>query len=77
MEQIVAKLNETLDRATTNVLELSAQKGNIPVGGCNDKHPNVLMRCGGIRVFDDRSNVVVSATPDQSGAQPFEPLKTM
>lgn len=58
MDQIVEKLHEQMNKSTVDALELASQKGNIPLAGCNGEHPYVLMRCGGVKVYDDKSNVV-------------------
>ena len=59
MEQIVEKLYEQTSKSNVDALELASQKGNIPHAGCTEEHPFVLMRCGGVKVYDDKSNVVV------------------
>lgn len=63
MEQIVEKLHEQTNKSNVEALELASQKDNIPVAGCIGEHPFVLMRCGGIKVYDDKSNVVVGKSP--------------
>ena len=64
MEQIVEKLYEQQNKSNSDALELTLQKGT-------GEHPYVLMRCGGIKVYDDKSNVIVSPAPEQSDIQPF------
>lgn len=71
MEQIIDKLYEVTNKSNHDALELASQTGNIPVAGCNGEHPNVLMRCGGIKVYDDKSNIVVTQYTEQSDVQPF------
>jgi hypothetical protein len=72
MEQIIEKLNEQTNKSNVDALELTAQKGNIPFAGYSEEHPYVLMRCGGIKVYDDKSNVVVGKIYEQPDVQPFE-----
>ena len=72
MDQIVEKLYEETNKSNFDALELASQKGNIPVAGCSGEHPYILMRCGGVKVYDDKSNVVVSKSVEQSSIQPFE-----
>ena len=73
MDQIVEKLYEQTNKSNIDALELASQKGNIPLAGCDDReHPFVLMRCGGIKVYDDKSNVVMDRSSEQSSAQPVK-----
>lgn len=72
MEQIVEKLYEQTNKSNVHALELASQKRNIPLAGCTTEHPFVLMRCGGLKVYDDKSNVVVDKSLEQSDVQLFE-----
>eukprot|EP00966_Prymnesium_polylepis_P093708 2168298-Prymnesium_polylepis.1 len=72
MDRIVEKLYEQTNKSNVDALELASQKGNIPLAGCNGEHPYVLMRCGGVKVYDDKSNVVVDKSSEEKIVQPSQ-----
>ena len=72
MDQIFGKLHEQIKKSNVDALELASQKSNIPTAECNEEHPFVLMRCGGMKVYDDKSNVIVDKYIDQSSIKQFQ-----
>ena len=74
MDQIIEKLQDRTNKSNGDALELASQKHNIPIARSNGEHPFVLMRGAGIKVYDDKSNVVEQTSSVQSGknVQPFE-----
>ncbi|MGA1354620.1 MAG: hypothetical protein ACO32I_07610 [Candidatus Limnocylindrus sp.] len=76
MDDIVRRYHEHVKAAEAAAILLVAQQDSIPTGDCprNGDHPNALARCGGVPVYDDRSNIAVSASvPAVRPPEPLEP----
>lgn len=59
-------------KSSDDALALVSQKQKIPQAVYGEEHPYILARCGGTKTFDDKSNVIVSNTPDESNAVGFQ-----
>lgn len=72
MDELLQSAITMSRKSTDDALALVSQTKNIPKAGCVDEHPYVLARCGGVKTFDNKSNVVVSDASDESNVVGFK-----